>query len=493
MLRRAVAVELEVPKGVSKLLYSVESAYLGIVREVVEYAVENNVTSANQLQRLFYSKYRLEYPSLNSQLIIQAIKQASEIAKSFMERRREDLADKPYPEVRNVSIRFVKTTWNYEQFIKSIAPVRIAISPISTGKRGAGGRRFEAWLRPHKRFWLFWWRVLNGEARLASTLIIKRKANKWYAVFVFEIKPREEEPKSIVAFDINENTVAVGRVDLLTTVNEVTNWNKQYTTPQLYSIRTDFGRLARRYGRVRNAIIERLKTHFTLPNGKYANVTNTREYRKRVKRLREGDRKLGRVRQVASELTKTPAIIITEDLGERPQDEMISDLESGGLRHRIKQTPFKALEKAVKDKALERGSRIFHVSSYRNSRVCPIHFVRLERTDDWHTLKCPLGHYVDRDHASVMNMNWRKHENKSNPIIPYTTVQHLHAMLKTFTASLEKSPAVLARGKPMNPAGGADEGWARKPPKKGGGQKNLIGVETNSPCLMNLEPTEHSQ
>jgi len=46
MLRRAVAVELEVPKGVSKLLYSVETAYLDIVREVVEYAVVNNVTSA---------------------------------------------------------------------------------------------------------------------------------------------------------------------------------------------------------------------------------------------------------------------------------------------------------------------------------------------------------------------------------------------------------------------------------------------------------------
>jgi len=76
-LRRAVAVELEVPKGVSKLLYSVESAYLGIVREVVEYAVGNSVTSANKLQRLFYSRYRLEYPSLNSQLIIQAIRQSS--------------------------------------------------------------------------------------------------------------------------------------------------------------------------------------------------------------------------------------------------------------------------------------------------------------------------------------------------------------------------------------------------------------------------------
>jgi transposase len=489
MLRRSVAVELEVPKGVSKLLYSVESAYLGIVREVVEYAVENNVTSANKLQRLFYNKYRLEYPSLNSQLTIQAIRQASQIAKSFVERRRKGLVDKPYPEVRSVSIRFTEKAWSYEEFVKSIAPVRIALSL-------PGGRR-EVWLRLHKRFWQYWWRVLTGEAELASTLIIKRRLNRWYAIFVFELKPKEEEPKSVVTFDINENTVAVGRVDLLTTVNEVTNWNKQYLMPQLYTIRTDFGRLARRYEKVRNAIIERLKPHFTLPNGKYINITNTREFRKHMKRLRERVRKVGRVRQIANELIKTPAIIITEELGEKPQESMINEIRRNETRHRIKQTPFKSIEKAVEDKALERGSKLFHASSYRNSRVCPIHFVRLERTDDWHTLKCPLGHYVDRDYASVTNMawkttpeawvkgiwwdlrkkmDWREHEGSSNPLIPYTTVQYLHAMLKTFTAS-EESPAVLARGKPMNPAGGANEGWARKPPRplgRGGGQCTLF-------------------
>jgi len=151
------------------------------------------------------------------------------------------------------------------------------------------------------------------------------------------------------------------------------------------------------------------------------------------------------------------------------------------LRHRIKQTPFKALEKTVEDKALERGSKLVRVSSYRNSRVCPIHFVRLEETNDWHTLQCPKGHYVHRDYASVTNMawkttpeswtkgvwwniknlsknmNWRKHENKSNPLIPYEIVQYIHAVLKTLKAS-EQSPAVLARGKPMNPTGEADEG-----------------------------------
>jgi hypothetical protein len=88
MLCRAVAVELEVTKELNKLLHSIESTYLNIVREVVEYAVANNVTGANKLQRLFYNKYRLEYPSLNSQLIIQAIRQASEIARSFLRRKR---------------------------------------------------------------------------------------------------------------------------------------------------------------------------------------------------------------------------------------------------------------------------------------------------------------------------------------------------------------------------------------------------------------------
>jgi len=194
-------------------------------------------------------------------------------------------------------------------------------------------------------------------------------------------------------------------------------------------------------------------------------------------------------------LTKTPAIIVTEELGDNPQESMIEDVGKDELRHRIKQTPFKALEKAVGDKALERGSKIFHVSSYRNSRVCPIHFVRLKSTDEWHTLYCPVGHYVHRDYASVINMNWkltpeswtkgvwwnmklemnwREHEGKSNPLIPYSLVQYIHTTLREFKAS-EQSPAVLARGKPMNPARGANEGWARKPPKKGGGQNPCDG------------------
>jgi transposase len=476
LIRRAVAVELEVTEELNRLLCSVEAIYKHIVREVAVYAVVNNVLSATRLQRLFYRKYRGEYPGLHAHLIIQAIRQASEVVESFVKRRKRSLVSKPYPEVRSVSIRFTERAWSYEQFTRSIAPVRLGLSLL-------GGRR-EVWLRLHKRFWLYWWKVLTGEAELARTLIVKRRLNKWYAVFAFELKLREEKPQSVVAFDINENTVAVGRVDLPSTVDKVARWDKQYTTPQLYEIRTDFGKLAKRYEKTRNMIIERLKPLYVLPNGKYVGVTSTREFRRQVRRLREKDRKLGRVRHVANELTKTPGIIVTEELGENPQESMINKIKRNETRHRIKQTPFKVLVRAVKDKALERSSKLIRVSSYRNSRICPIHFVKLERTDDWHTLYCPRGHYVDRDYASVINMDWKltpeawskgvwwdlrkkmdweECEGNSNPFVPYEIVKYIHAVLKTFTAS-EQSPAVLARGSPMNPAGEANEGWARKPP-----------------------------
>jgi hypothetical protein len=144
LLRRAVAVELEITKELNRLLYTVESMYLSIVRELAEYAVKHNVTSATQLHKLFYSKYRSEYPSLNSQLIIQAIRQVAQIAKSFVERRRKGLAYKPHPEVRRVSIRFVETTWSYEEFVKSVARLGLPYHPsapvrgVKTGDSKSG-------------------------------------------------------------------------------------------------------------------------------------------------------------------------------------------------------------------------------------------------------------------------------------------------------------------------------------------------------------------
>ncbi len=63
--------------------------------------------------------------------------------------------------------------------------------------------------------------------------------------------------------------------------------------------------------------------------------------------------------------------------------------------------------RAVEDKAAEGGSVVFYVSSYRNSKVCPIHFTLLKDSGGWHTLHCPRGHVVDKDAAAVLNMLWK--------------------------------------------------------------------------------------
>jgi len=489
-VRRAVAVEVESPPPE---LYAVEEPYRRIVEEVAAYVAERGTLEKEKYKEL-YRRFRKQYP-LPAQLIQQAINQGVETGKSFLELKRDGRVHKPHPEVRHVSIRFAKDSWSYRKTAASTAPVKIAVSL-------PGGRR-EIWIKPHRRFWLYWWKTLRGETELASTLVLKRRRSRWYAVFVFDVKPREEPPAEVVAFDVNENSVAVARLSLLATVDAVAQWNRQYVDPAVYSIKTDFGRLAKRYETVRNAKLEELKRKYPYAGRddeeKVQNVTDTREFRKFVRRLRERRRKEGRVRQIARQMTKSPALIITEELSKNPQEEMIGlekkKVEKRELRHRVKQTPFKKLVRAVEDKAAEVGSVVFYVSSYRNSKVCPIHFTLLRDNGGWHVLHCPRGHVLDRDAAAVLNMLWkitpegvvkgvwwdvkearkrlkkgivpREAVRKTNPIAPRPIVHAVLASLRSLKAG-NKWPAVLARAAPMTPARGADEGGTRAPPRPKG-------------------------
>ena len=401
-VRRAVAVELERPPPE---LYAVEEPYRRIVEEVAAYVAERGRLERERYNEL-YRRFRKQYP-LPSQLTQQAINQGVETGKSFLELKRNGRVHKPRPEVGRVSIRFAKDSWSYRKTAASTAPVKIAVSL-------PGGRK-EVWIKPHRRLWLYWWKVLCREAELVSTLVLKRRRGKWYAVFIFDVIPKREPPAEVVAFDVNENWVAVARVSLLATVDRVATWNRQYINPAVYSIKTDFGRLAKRYETVRNAKLEELKQKYPFAGRdeeeRRQNVADTREFRKFTRRLRERRRKEGRIRQVARQMTRSPALIITEELGKNPQEEMIGvekkKVRKRELRHRVKQTPFRKLIRAVEDKAREGGSVVFYVSSFRNSKVCPIHFVLLKNGGGWHVLHCPSGHAVDRDAVAVLNMLWK--------------------------------------------------------------------------------------
>jgi len=202
--------------------------------------------------------------------------------------------------------------------------------------------------------------------------------------------------------------------------------------------------------------------------------------------------------QTAREVTKSPAVIITEELDKNPQEEMIGVEKKVGkreLRHRIKQTPFRKLIRAVEDKARETGSAVFYVSSFRNSKVCPIYFSLLKNGGGWHTLQCPHGHVVDRDAAAVLNVLWKttpegvvkavwwdvkevgkrlekgivpkEAVGKVNPIFPRPIVHAVWVSLEALKAS-SQWPAVLARAAPMTPAQGADEDGTRAPPRPKG-------------------------
>ncbi|NAZ33404.1 MAG: hypothetical protein GU356_03800, partial [Pyrobaculum sp.] len=217
-MRRAVAVELERPPPE---LYAVEESYRRIVEEVAAHVAERGTLEKEKYSEL-YRRFRKQYP-LPAQLIQQAINQGVEIGKSFLALKKDGRVHKPHPEVRRVSIRFAKDSWSYRKTVASTTPVKIAVSL-------PGGRR-EVWIKPHRRFWLYWWKVLRKEAELASTLILKRRRNKWYAIFVFDLAPEREPPAEAIAFDVNENSVAVAKVSLLATVDRIASWNRQYINP----------------------------------------------------------------------------------------------------------------------------------------------------------------------------------------------------------------------------------------------------------------------
>ena len=498
-VRRAVAVEVE---GPPPELYAVEEPYRRIVEEIAVYVAERGTLEREKYSEL-YRRFRELYPHLPAQLVQQAMNQGVEAGRSFLEARRDGRVHKPRPEVRRVSIRFAKDSWSYRKAAASIAPIRLELQLFG---RGAKRQRYELWIKPHRRFWLYWWKALRGEAELASTLMLKRRRGRWYAVFVFDVQPRGEPPAEVVTFDVNENSVAVARMSLLSTVDAVARWNRRYVDPAVYSVRTDFGRLAKRYEAVRNAKLEELKGKYPFAGRdeeeRGQNIADTREFRRFAGRLRERRRKEARVRQIARDVTRDPAVIVTEELGKNPQEGMMGvkkkKVKKKELRHRIKQTPFRKLVRAVEDKARETGSVVVYVSPYRNSKVCPIHFAPLRDNGDWHTLWCPHGHAVDRDAAAVLNVLWKttptgwvkgvwwemkdvkrrlererglvpkELAKRKNPLVPWPVVRATWASLKALRAS-NRWPAMLARAASTNPARGAHEGGARAPVNRPGG------------------------
>jgi len=103
VLRRTVVLECYANRVAGEALKDIVEPLKNMVSEMVEYALEHNA-SQNTLHRVFYERYRRQYPWIPTRVIKGAYRDAVRRAKSFRERLKKGRAHTSKPEVRRVTI-----------------------------------------------------------------------------------------------------------------------------------------------------------------------------------------------------------------------------------------------------------------------------------------------------------------------------------------------------------------------------------------------------
>jgi IS605 OrfB family transposase len=333
-LTRTVVLECYANKYARRALREIESAYREMLVEMVEYAVEHKA-SQNTLHRVFYEKFRERYPWLPTRVIKGAYRDAARRAKSFRERKKKGKAYKDKPEVRSVTITYSDSQdWRLEGGVVKL-------------------RTRRGWVELHYRNHKQLHRYLYGGWRLASELMFKIPGRK---VVVYLTFTREFEvscdPRNVVAVDVNENnvTIALFRGSVLADV---------------YRVETGLGRVVIAYSERRKRITQ----------GK---STKSREVKRKLKRLRERERKQDVLRKTAklieSLAIENRAVVVVGDINEKVKEKMERDV-SNKLRHRIHQWSVKKLIELLDEKPVH----VVKVSERGTSSRDPFTGRRIER------------------------------------------------------------------------------------------------------------------
>ena len=92
-------------------------------------------------------------------------------------------------------------------------------------------------------------------------------------------------------------------------------------------------------------------------------------------------------------------------LGKKPAEKMISRIRDKQLRHRIFQTSFEGVQRAIEEKAREYGVPIIYEDPRNTSRQCPIHNAEIVYENGSRVGVCSVGgEKWHRDVASVWNL-----------------------------------------------------------------------------------------
>jgi len=295
-----------------QILSNAEDAYKKMLKEMVEYAVRRGASQAT-LHKVFYARFRAEYPWLPTRLIKGAYRDAVRRAKSFRDAKKRGKAYTEAPEVRRVALTFSDAQdWRLED-----GALKLRIS----------GRWAELRCLSHKQLH----RYLYSGWRLAEELRLKRVGKRWVAYLTFK-KEFDVSPdlRNVVALDINENNITAA-VFVGGGLKEV------------WRIETGLGNMAVAYAERRKKII---KGHHL----------SDREVRTKLKKLRERRRKLDVARKAAKFIERLAeeynAVVAVGKITYRAKEKMGRD-KGRKLRHRIHQWDVRTLAKLLDEKPIQ--------------------------------------------------------------------------------------------------------------------------------------------
>jgi len=295
-LERTVVLEAWANRIGRRVLREIEDAYRRMLQEMIEYAVKYKA-SQSTLHKVFYHRFRREYPWLPTRIIKGCYRDATRRAKSFRELRKKGMAKKGKPEVRRVTITLSDSQdWRLENGVIKV-------------------RTHRGWITLHYRGNRQLHRYLYTGWRLSEELRLKLANGKILVYLAFR---RDFEvvynPRNVVAVDVNENnvTLAVFREAKLSGV---------------YRVETGLGRIVIAYSERRERITK-------------GNSTRVRWVRKALRRLRERERKQDIVYKTARIIEQLAiqnnAVVVVGNVY-KGKKKLAEKARMNTLRHRIHQ------------------------------------------------------------------------------------------------------------------------------------------------------------
>jgi len=426
--RTVIVKSVKLSRRAFRVFVELEGMYRNMVEQLTIYAVSNNIRCFTRLKALKYREMRSMYLQLPSHYVYTACQDTSTRAKSFMRLKKLGLAEKEYPEVKKISIWLDDHLWKSN----GLTSIRIA-----THK---GWVTIE--IEPRRQYW----RYVNREWKLASETKIKLdKRNRQLVIYLTFIKEVEEyKPRGYLPVDVNENNVTM-LVDGIA-----------------YFFKTNTEKLVLGYHYRRKRIQEKYDKLYGV---------KSRIKRKILRKLKEREKKQDVRWKIANIIVRVAYekhyAIVLEKLGKKPANNMIKRIKDKQLRHRIFQTSFKGIQKAIEEKAREYGVPVIYVNPRNTSKLCPIHKTPIKYSNGSRVGRCSKGGELwHRDVIACWNLLFRAlrgdGSNAPNPVgsilvdgwvvpLPTTTTHDPIGISKSLWARWKSLEDELIHPKPPQP------------------------------------------